>query len=297
MKKEIVQVDNERGITRITTVDERWYAREARDPNTGLPAVEFRPSITYKAKHYPKGKGFEMFLKRNGDDAEMIRDLAAERGSKVHQAIEALNKGLSVSLGDKLTSNITGQLEDLTPDEYWCVMTYVSWWEREGKNQYEILEVEDVIWPEVPKTPQNGNRHSEYGGVLHFAATRDIRLRRKSDGSTGTVDVKTSQDIHPPHIIQVSAIAEACGDAWQAILRVGYKRNKNGYKFDEVERRLDLVEAANTIWMNETEGEKPLQRDYPLYLSLHLPKPGEAPLPEVPQAVAPARKYKTKKAA
>jgi hypothetical protein len=269
VKKEIVQVDEVRGIARITTLDERWYSREVRDPKTGLPVIEYRPSITYKAHFYPKGKGFEQYLKRNGEDADVIVALAAERGSKVHQAIEVLNRGGEVKLSDKFLNTRTGQEEELTPDEYWCVMTYLRWWETEGRNQYEILEAEDIIWPEGPG--------SEYGGPLHFAATRDIRLRRKSDGTTGTVDVKTSKDIYASHIIQVSAIAEASGDAWQAILQVGYTRTQKGYKFTEVERRMDLVAASNTIWMYETEGEKPLQRDFPLSLSLNLPKDEPGP--------------------
>ncbi|HEY0140386.1 MAG TPA: hypothetical protein VGF48_05785 [Thermoanaerobaculia bacterium] len=284
MKKEIVQVDKDRGIARVTTLDERFYSREVEDPETGLPVIEFRPSITYIGKFYPKGKGYENFLKKNGDEAEIIRDLAGERGSKVHQAIEALNKGETVGMRDKFTSNLTGEAEELTPDEYYAVMTYKKWWDEEGSKEYEILEVESIVWPEGPG--------SEPGGLLHFAATKDIRLKRKSDGTTGTVDVKTSKDIYPSHIIQVSAIAEACGDAWQAILQVGYTRTQKGYKFTETERRLDLLRAATTIHAYETGGEKPLQRDYPLTLSLNLPKEGEeAPAAEpAPKAAKPNKR-------
>lgn len=272
MKKEIVQVDKERGIWRVTTLDDRHYGRESKNKTTGLPEIEWRPSITYKAKFYPKGKGYEQFLKNNGNDADMIRDLAGERGTKMHQAIEQLNLGEQVSVGDKFKSNITGELEPLTPDEYYGVMTYKRWWDEEGSKEYEILEAEDVIWPEVPKTATNGKMHSEPGGLLYFAATRDIRLRRKSDGKAITVDVKSSKDIYPSAIIQVSAIAEACSDDEQAILQVNYTRTQKGYKFTPVDRRLDLLEAATTIWEYETSGEKPLQRDFPLSISLGLPK-------------------------
>jgi hypothetical protein len=209
-----------------------------------------------------------MFLKKNGEEADQIRDLAGERGSKVHQAIEQLNKGEEVKFNDKFVNNRTGEIEELTADEYYCVMTYRDWWEKEGKDLYEIAASEDIIWPEVPKTKENGDMHSEEGGILHFAATRDIRLRRKSDGATGTVDVKTSKAIHGSHIIQVSAIAQAAGDAWQAILQVGYTPNKCGYKFTEVERDMGIVRAAIAIHRRETSGEKPLQRDYPLAMKL-----------------------------
>lgn len=288
MKKEIITVEKERGIVRVTTLDERFYGREVNDPTTGLPTFQWRPSITYKAAFYPKGKQYEQFLKNNGDNADMIRDLAGERGSKVHQAVEQLNLGQEVVMDDKFVNTRTGQPEELTPDEYGCVMNYRDWWNSEGRAEYEILKVEDVVWPEGPG--------SEPGGLLHFAATRDLRVRRRSDGTTGTIDLKTSKAIYPSHIIQVSAIAEACGDQWQAILQVGYTKNKNGYKFSEVPRRLDLLQAATTIWAYETEGDAPLQRDYPLSIKLDLSAPGDVePSPVTrrkPKVAAEAEKQK-----
>src|SRR5947209_7475180 len=128
MKKEIVQVDKARGICRVTTTDDRWYTREATEKETGLPTIEFRPSITYLGKFYPKGKGYEQWLKNKGNDADEIRDLAGERGTKVHQAIEVLNNGEEVAMTDKFRSNITGEAEELTPEEYYAVMTYKRWW-------------------------------------------------------------------------------------------------------------------------------------------------------------------------
>ena len=37
MKKEIREVDQERGILQITTVDERFYARSVKNAESGLP--------------------------------------------------------------------------------------------------------------------------------------------------------------------------------------------------------------------------------------------------------------------
>ena len=42
-----------------------------------------------------------------------------------------LNNGEEVKMGDKFMSNITGQLEELTPDEYYGVMSYKRWWDEE----------------------------------------------------------------------------------------------------------------------------------------------------------------------
>lgn len=277
MKKEIKIVDEERGICRITTTDERWYDRETTNPETGLREFEFRPSVSWIGHFYPKGKGFENYLKKNGDDADILVQLAAERGSKVHQAIEALNKGESVPMDRQFISTITGLPEELNTNEYAAVMSYRDWWLAEGRNAYKILKVEYVVWPEGPG--------SEPGGPLHFAGTIDLKLQRIEDGTTGILDIKTSKDIYASHIIQVSAYAEAEKADWAAILQVGYSRNQRGYKFTEIERRFDLFLAAKAIWAYETDGEAPLQRDYPLALSLGLPKEEPEVEPLSPQPV------------
>src|SRR5205085_7684493 len=53
------------------------------------------------------------------------------------------------------------------------------------------------------------------------------------------------------------------------ILQVGYKRNKNQkYKLTEITDKFPLFLAAKLIWANECEGVAPLQKDYPLLVSL-----------------------------
>lgn len=276
MKKEVKQIIN--GICRVTTLDSRFYSREGRDSVTGLPTIEWRRSITHIAHFYPKGKQYEEYLKKIGDDADEILDKAGERGSKVHQAIETLNNGGTVKMEDKFISNRTGDLEELTPDEYGCVMDYKRWWDEEGSKEYGIIGVEQTIWPE-------GATHD--GKPLKFAATLDMLVQRKSDGKIGVLDIKTSKAIYDAHIIQVSAIAEAVQADFQAIIQVGYKPNKCRYKFTEIERRMDLYWLAWGICEREAEKAKdePMQRDYPLSLSLGLPKREELPdvnsMPEV----------------
>lgn len=103
MKKEIVTVDEARGIVRVTTVDERWYCRPAIDAKTGLPGVpEFVPSVTWITKHYPKGIAYMKWLAGLGwNEAEAVRQAAAEKGSRVHQAIASLLDGNEVSMTEE----------------------------------------------------------------------------------------------------------------------------------------------------------------------------------------------------
>lgn len=98
MKKLIRRVDPKRGILQVTTVDERWYCRTGTDPKTGNPAMEYVPSATWIAGHYPKGIWFYKWLAKNGwDEAQAIKEAAADKGSKVHHAISALFDGVEIT--------------------------------------------------------------------------------------------------------------------------------------------------------------------------------------------------------
>jgi hypothetical protein len=265
MNKEIRRVDPERGILQITTTDERWYAREVFNENTGLPEIQFRPSVTWIAAHYPKGKGYEIWLKRNGDESDVIASLAADSGYKEHRAIALLNDGETVTF-DTAVENADGEFENLSTEEYAGVMSYVQWWEDEGHETYEILEYESTVWPDAGACATKYGMSSEY---FNYAGTLDLLVLRRSDGARGVIDVKRSKDIWMPHEMQVCAYKQARGADFAAILQINYRRNKiKKYKFTEIRDCFDLFIATQKIWARETEGIKPLQRDYPLSLKL-----------------------------
>ena len=48
-----------------------------------------------------------------------------------------------------------------------------------------------------------------------------------------------------------------------AILQIGYKKNKKGYKFTEVQDKYHLFKNAYKVWKNENPNFKPKERDYP----------------------------------
>jgi len=266
VKKEIRTVDPERGIVQVTTLDERWYDRVEPDPETGLDRVVWRPSVTWITSYYPKGRGFEIWLKRNGDDADVIAQLAADRGYKVHRAIAQLNGGESVRMEDRFLNPTTGKEEELTPDEYAAVLAYVEWWNAEGKDRYRILGFEYTIWPDKDMLAETYNLPAD---AFDYAGTIDVKMLRLSDGAVGVVDMKTSQEIWPSHEIQVSAYRVAEGAEWGAILQLNYRKTKTRrYKFTMLDDKFRLFLATRQIWANETAGVVPLQRDFPLMTSL-----------------------------
>lgn len=238
MKIERKVVDKKLGIVQCTTEDERWY----------LVDQIYLPSVTWICSFYPKGIGYMKWLAEKGwNEAEALKVLAGNKGSRVHKAIELLNSGETVR-HDTLFMDDSGVELELTADEYEAVISYANWFKSTNP---KILRSEFTVV------------NTEFG----FAGTVDIEA--EINGELYVVDVKTSADIWPSHEIQVSAYAKTLGNHKRAILQVGYKRNKNKYKFTEIEDKFKLFLASREIWSEETAGIEPLQRDFPTSISLN----------------------------
>lgn len=246
MKKLIKVVDALTNTVQITTADERWYVK----------GKDFVPSVTWICGYYPKGIGFMKWLASKGwDEAEAIKSAAGDKGSKVHYAVEDILNGVEVKMNDKYVNPSTGQEEELSVEEYECLMSLVDWYNE--------------VKPVVLRTEITG-----FGDG--FAGTIDLIC--KIDGQLYIVDFKTGQYIWAEHYLQLSAYKrlEIKGidlkDAKLAILQLNYRMNKKRFKFTELEDKFPLFLAAKEIWANETADIVPLQKDYPMALKLDLTK-------------------------
>ena len=275
MKKEIRTIDKEKGIVQITTYDERWYAKTFDNPTTGLPDYQFVPSVTWIAGHYPKGIAFYKWLADKGwDEAEAIKHAAGDKGSKIHLAIDFLLNGNTVAMDAKFPNKSTGQDEDLSVEEYAAILSFAEWY---NEVKPEILASEYVVWGDG------------------YAGTVDLKC--KIDGKVYIVDFKSSQYIWPEYELQLSAYKQADkGVDALAILQVGYKRNKKAFKFTEIEDKFPLFLAAKQIWANETASQSPLQKDYPISVTLPLKDDTQviesneaSPEPQAPKVVKKAK--------
>lgn len=245
---EIRNVDKARGIVQITTPDERWYQVDGK----------FVPSVTWVCEYYPKGIAFYKWLAgaKNWDEAEAIKVAAGEKGSKVHHACGDLLEGKEVFIGSQY-SNSDGDVSELTIEEYECIMSFVEWFEE---TKPVVISREFVVI----------NPTENYAGMVDLFCT--------IDGVPWLIDLKTSPNIWPSHMLQVSAYREADTPIIEksvmrasklGILQLGYKRNKTKkYKFTEVDDKYAEFLAARLIWINETKGVVPKQKDYPLTLQL-----------------------------
>ena len=249
MKKEIRFIDEKKGIIRITTTDERVYAIPSINPVTQLPSYEFYPSVTYITGFYPKGRFFEAWLKNMGNEAEVVKQLAAEKGSKVHQAIALLLGGATLSIEQNLINTTTGKEEEITSDEYKTVLTFVKWFKDVNP---KIISFDETV----------------YNAVIGYAGSLDLSC--EIDGVPYIVDFKTSKDIFPGHELQISAYKHTPGneDKKLAILQIGYTRNKNGYKFTDIDDKFDLFLATHQIFLHEVGSVTPREIELPSKIKL-----------------------------
>ena len=249
MKKVIKELKNSTTI-QITTVDERFYARPSKNLLTGLPEYQYVPSVTWIAGYYPKGLAFYKWLADKGwDESQAIKQAAGDKGSKVHNAIIDLIAGKEIKMDDKYANPTTEQLEELIVEEYEAILSFADWFK---KTNPKVLDQDLTVWDDT----------YNYAGTIDLIC--DI------DGLIYIIDLKTSQNIWPEYELQLSAYKHANGNPAQlAILQIGYKRNKVGWKWNEIEDKFDLFLAARKIWANENEGVAPSQKDLPLAVSLY----------------------------
>jgi len=182
--------------------------------------LEFVPSVT-KILHegMPTPLALKMWLMDVGaEKAEKKLNDAGARGSMLHDMCESL------LLGNKIESKTISNERDKK-----CVASFINWC---AEYQPEIKE-------------QN---HIEFivASTLGYAGTMDIFCTIK--GEPYIVDIKTSANIYPEHMLQITAYQEAFYEmteikAKRAILHLN-PLTKKGYNFIE---KIEIKKKPVTI--------------------------------------------------
>lgn len=270
MRKEIREVDKEKGIVQVTIADERWYLKPYFSETSGIPQYKGVPSVTWIAGSYPKGIGFYKWLAEKGwDEAESIKTAAGDKGSKVHLAIGNILAGIEVKIDSKFLNKSSGQEEELTLEECDCLLSFINW--------KKTIEEEYTLKTIISET-------AVFSDIYNYAGTVDwiIELTHKETGEVTywIIDFKTGQYIWKEYELQISAYRKTIENSENvfpemkdvsniktAILQLGYRKNKAGYKFTILEDKFDLFLTAQKIWHEEHGGEQPSKKDYPLVIS------------------------------
>lgn len=165
-----VMIDHDAGM--ITFTDQRFY----KTPDGG-----YVPSVTTILNAYPKDPQFYEWLKKNGENADDIRDEAAFNGSIIHQLCDRYNKGETVDL--------------LDPDG--SIRYSTKQW-----NYFEkYVEFVQRFKPEILM-----NEFNIINADLGFAGTIDILCNL--EGKKMMIDIKTGTAVHKTHFLQLAAYSK-----------------------------------------------------------------------------------------
>jgi len=156
----------------INVLDNRYYTNDM---------VKYWPSATTILDAYPKGPWFFKWLKEQGENADKLRDEAGDRGSRVHNATEQLDKGNPIHWADD-DGKAFFQL-----DEWQLLLNYVDFKEK----------VNPVII---------ANEQPLCSDTLGFGGTLDRIV--EFAGKRWLLDIKTSNQISDTFILQLSAYAK-----------------------------------------------------------------------------------------
>lgn len=248
MKKEIRQISDDGKTIRISTPDERWYVKTSDDGT-----ITEYPSVTWITDFYPKGIGYYRWLADKGwDNAETIMKKAGNKGTKVHRAISSLLLGNELKIDEKFPNSDTGEPEEIAVEEWEALMSFRDW--HKAKNPHMLVN-ESVVF----------NEEHRYAGTVDFLCL--------IDDEKWLIDFKTRQgEIFTPYELQLAAYAHALPPEMKpdklAILQIGYKRNKAGWKLTEYPDQFDLFLSTQKTWKKETEGTIMFQKDFPISLTL-----------------------------
>ena len=238
-------------LKQITFLDERYYKYND----------IYLPSVTFILDVYPKGFGFNQWLKDVGDKATEIANRAAERGSTVHNAIEMLIKNKELRWLDDNGNNIYSE-------EEWVMITRFSdFWNRF-------------------KPALIGNEIKVYSVTLGYAGTVDLIV--VMNGVTWLLDIKTSNYIHKTHYMQIAAYAKAwnelnenkvykIGVLWlNSSTRTEGKNGAiqgNGWQLKEPTESIDEIfigfQHTHEIWKLENPDPRPKNVIYSTILKLN----------------------------
>lgn len=223
---------------RIDFLDERFYTKDDKT---------FYPSVTTVLDLYPKGQGFNEWLKQVGFNASEIARRAAEQGSNVHDAIERFYNGKEVLWSSDSIS--------YTEVEWKMILRF---YEFHSNFVTSIDAIENSIIDEKLGV----------GGTIDLVATL-------KDGNRWLIDFKSGNAIHKTAYMQTSCYKEMWNNENSSIKvdKVGVlhlkTKHKGGsdksiqgegwklYEVENTEKYFRLYQHTRAIWDEENPNPKP----------------------------------------
>lgn len=243
-------------LNQITFLDERYYQ----------DGENYYPSVSTILDVYPKGYGFQQWLKDLGSNADEVLKRAGEQGTKIHNMIQAFLDGQEVKW-------IEGDKDNFTLDEWLMFLKFVDF--------YKTFKPETIAVEKSLVDAELG-----FGGTLDYIC--------KIGQDTWLIDWKSGGSIYKGNKIQISAYQKiwnkqnklqinriACAhlrSQTRGADKAGKVMQGEGWKIEEVEdpaHMYKLFEHAQAIWREENPNPQPKNTVYPDKISIKILKSEE----------------------
>lgn len=229
-------------LNRVDVLDERFYTMDGKT---------FYPSVTTVLNVYPKGFGFQDWLKQVGYNADIVVKKAAEQGSNVHNAIDDF-------LGGKELVWIQDGKENFTLKEWQMISKFMEFHDKYVKGN--SFSSETMLWSDK----------------LKLGGTGDLVCM--IDGENWLIDYKTSNALYKTNEMQLAAYKEMWdekndpkidryGILWLNSLHRTEKQFQGiGWHLKELtskhEHNLKLFKHTRALWDEENPNYKPKNLSY-----------------------------------
>ena len=164
-------------VNQVNVLDERFYTMDNKT---------FYPSVTTVLNVYPKGYGYQDWLKQVGYNADIVVTKAAEQGSNVHNAIEDFLNGKELVWIDDAGK------ENFTFKEWSMISKFMEFYEKYIANDpgNEVLGIE----------------YTAFSDKMKLGGTVDLVCR--IDGEIWIIDHKTSNALYVTNQMQLACYKE-----------------------------------------------------------------------------------------
>lgn len=256
-------------IEQVTFLDERFYFDEI--------TKNYYPSVTTVLDVYPKGWGFQEWLKDLGSNANDVLKRAGEQGTHIHEGIQSFLNGGEIKWIEDIVEGKETK-ENFTLEEWLMILKFVEFY-KTYKPVTIAVEVSLV------------DAELGYGATLDYVCTIP-----RYPGEIWYIDWKSGGSIWKTNKIQDSAYVEL----WNKLMpdqkitrsgcmhlramtrdidKTGKQMQGKGWKLEEVteeqEHLFKLFQHTQVIWKEENPNPTPKNMVYPDRISIEIIKKQE----------------------
>jgi hypothetical protein len=257
-------------IEQITFLDERFYLDEK--------TQTYFPSVNTILDVYPKGWGFQQWLKEMGSNADEVLRKAGEQGTNIHDMIQRFLNGEEIKWieTEPTASGVIMGRDNYSIEEWLMFLKFVEFY-KTYKPETIAVELSMV------------DAELGFGGTLDYICKIPM-----FPNDIWMIDWKSGGSIYKSNKIQQSAYQKIWNkQRKEQITRLGLAHLKantrgsdktekvmqgKGWKIDEIENPehlYKLFEYSQAIWKEENPNPKPKNMVYPDRISIEILKKQE----------------------